>query len=156
MVDGNTSLLEKGTNMNDKQAAPAEKRRYPGRLYLWLGILAAVAGPVIYTLQIQYKSLFAPWYVPILATLGVLLIAWSLAQCRTFWRWGAAGMATLLAGLIWLMMLVGFAMPTYNGPATVGQVFPSFETNLAGGGSFQQADLRGDKDTILLFFRGRW
>ena len=142
--------------MNDQMTAPAEKRRYPGRLFLWLGLLAAVAGPVIYTLQVLSKSLLAPWYVPVLATLGALLIAWSLVLSRTLWRWGAVGLATLFAGLIWLMMLVGFATPPYNGTVTVGQAFPSFETKLAGGGSFQQGDLRGDKDTILLFFRGRW
>lgn len=97
--------------MNDRQPAPAEKRRYPGRLFLWLGLLAAVAGPVIYTLQVLSKSLLAPWYVPVLATLGALLIAWSLVLSRTLWRWGAVGLATLFAGLIWLMMLVGFATP---------------------------------------------
>lgn len=142
--------------MNDQQAAPADKRRYPGRLLLWLGVLAAVAGPVIYTIQVQCKSLLTPWYVPILATLGALLIVSSLVRSRTIARWGAVGLVTLFAGLIWLMMLVGMATPPYTGPATVGQAFPRFKTRLAGGGSFQQGDLRGDKDTVLLFFRGRW
>lgn len=142
--------------MNDKQPAPTAKRRYPGRLFLMLGLFALLAGPVLFALLVSSKVLVAPWYVPILATLAVALVAWSLVQSRTIWRWGVAGVATLFAAFVWLVMLVGMATPPYTGPATVGQAFPSFETRLASGESFQQGDLKGDKSTILVFFRGRW
>lgn len=130
--------------------------RHFGRSLLVLGLLLAVAGPVIYAVQMQNKSLMAPWYVPILATLGAVLIVWSLVQRRTIWRWGTAGLATLFAAFIWLMLLVGMATPPYQGPVTVGQAFPNFESKLASGVSFRKKDLTGDKSTVLVFFRGHW
>ena len=131
-------------------------RRHPGRLYLFLGLLVAASGIAIYTIQIRAKVLAAPWYVPILATAGLLLVMLALAQSRTIWRWLAAGAVTLLAAGEWLMMLVLMAAPAYTGSVEVGRAFPNFDTTLAGGGNFSQADLQGDKDTVLLFFRGRW
>ena len=140
--------------MNDAKETVAH-RPSAGRLYLFLGMLVAISGLVIYTIQMLAKILSSPWYVPVLATLGVLLIAYSLVPRRTIWRWGAAGLFTLLAAGIWLMFLA-MAAPPYTGPVTVGRAFPNFETKLAGGNSFSQADLQGDQDTVLLFFRGRW
>ncbi len=142
--------------MNDSHPPASQPPRYPGRAYLFVGLLLVMAGPVIYTVQILNKSLMAPWYFPILATLGALLIAWSLVQSRSFVRGGIAGLAALVAGLSWLFMLVGMATPPYTGPVTVGRAFPGFETTLASGRPFQQSDLQGDKSTVLLFFRGRW
>ena len=55
-----------------------------------------------------------------------------------------------------LLMLVGMAAPPYLGPVTVGQAFPNFETRLASGEAFQQGDLKGDKNTVLVFYRGHW
>jgi hypothetical protein len=142
--------------MNDLKQAVTQAERRSGLAFLVLGLLAVVGGPVIFTAQMLNKSLLAPWYVPILATLGALLVAWSLVQSRTLWRWGVAGVSALFAALVWLWMLVGLAIPPYTGPVTVGQAFPGFETRLASGAAFRQEDLRGDKDTILLFFRGHW
>ncbi|MCE9525208.1 MAG: hypothetical protein K8R36_04050 [Planctomycetales bacterium] len=134
--------------------------KYPparnGRIYLILGILSAVLGPVIYAVQFQNHVLSSPWYVPALATFAVVLIAFSLAQSRTIWRYAAIGLATLFASLVWLIFLVGMAAPPYTGSVEVGRAFPNFETKLAGGEGFSQADLTGDQNTILLFFRGRW
>ena len=119
-------------------------------------MLLAVAGPAIYAIQVQNKSLMAPWYVPILATLGAFSMIWSSVQRRTIWRWGTAGMGLLFAAFLWLMMLVGMATPPYQGSVTVGQAFPRFETRLASGDIFQQGDLQGDKSTVLVFYRGHW
>jgi len=121
-----------------------------------LGILAAVMGPVVYVIQFQNHNLSSPWYVPALATLAVVLIAGSLVQSRTILRYAATGLATLFASLVWLMFLVGMAAPPYTGSVEVGRAFPNFETKLAGGKGFSEADLTGDQNTILLFFRGRW
>ena len=141
--------------MNDSNQPASLRPRHSGRAYLNLGLLLAVAGPGIFIVQILNKSLMAPWYVPILATLGTVFIAWSLMQSRTFWRWGCAGMTTLFAALFWMWMLVGMATPPYTGPVTVGRAFPSFETRLASGSPFRQGDMQGGKGTVLLFFRGR-
>lgn len=142
--------------MNDSKQQPSPPHRNSGLAFLILGMLLAVAGPVIYAVQVQNKSLMAPWYFPILATLGALSIGWSLVQRRTIWRWGTAGLTSLFAAFVWLMMLVGMATPPYQGSVTVGQAFPKFETRLASGEAFQQGDLQGDKNTVLVFYRGHW
>ena len=142
--------------MNESKQLPSPAPRYSGRTFLFLGLLLVIAGPVIYTVQMQNKSLMAPWYFPVLATLGALLMGWSLVQRRTIWRWGTAGLASLFAAFVWLMMLVGMATPPYQGPVTVGQAFPNFETRLASGEAFRQGDLKGDKNTVLVFYRGHW
>ncbi len=127
----------------------------PGRWFLFLGLLAVVAGPALYAAQMLSHNLSAAWYFPVLVTLGVLLIATSFVQSRTIVRGVAAGFTGLFAAMAWL---ITFAMPTpeYTGPVTVGEAFPAFETKLAAGGSFQQGDLKGGKDTVLVFFRGKW
>jgi len=126
-----------------------------GRALLWQGILVCILGPVILAVQMANRSLTSPLYVPILATLGVALMGWSLVQRRTLWRWFAAGLAVPFAALTWLMF-AGMSTPAYTGPATVGSVFPSFETRLASGEGFRAGDLKGDKNTVLLFYRGHW
>lgn len=142
--------------MNESKRPPSPPPRHSGRAILFLGLLLVIAGPVIYTVQVQNKSLMAPWYFPVLATLGALSIGWSLVLRRTIWRWGTTGLASLFAAFVWLMMLVGMATPPYQGPVTVGQAFPNFETRLASGEAFQQGDLKGDQDTVLVFYRGHW
>ena len=47
-------------------------------------------------------------------------------------------------------------LPAYAGPLEIGQPYPAFQTQRADGTPFTQADLRGDKGTVLVFFRGRW
>jgi len=130
--------------------------RHPGRLYLVLGVLAPLVGIGIYVGQLQAKILIAPWYVPILATLGVLLLATALVRSRSVWRWLAMLVFTLLAAGQWLMMLVLLSAPDYTGPVRVEQPFPDFTTTLADGSTFTQQSLKGDKNTIMVFFRGRW
>lgn len=142
--------------MNDAKEPVAAVRQSSGWIYLLAGMLVAVSGMVIYIVRMQAKVLSSPWYVPVLATLGALLIVYSLAGQRTIWRWGTAGLFALLAAGTWFMFLVGMAAPPYTGPVTVGRAFPNFETKLAGGTNFSHADLQGDQNTILLFFRGRW
>ena len=148
--------IKRGSHLTETAAASSHTRPRRGRLLLVLGILSAILGPVIYVVQFQNHNLSSPWYVPALATLAVVLIAASLAQSRTIWRYVAAGLVALFATLVWLMYLVGMAAPPYTGSVEVGRAFPNFETKLAGGKGFSQADLTGDQNTILLFFRGRW
>jgi hypothetical protein len=142
--------------MNDRNLTSVEARRHPGRLYLVLGLLVAVAGLVIYAVQLHAKLLSAPWYAPILATAGAGLAVLALVRSRSVWRWAAATCLTLFAAAEWVFLLVLMSTPAYTGPAKAGQPFPAFATTLADGAPFSQEDLKGDRNTVLLFFRGRW
>jgi len=132
-------------------------RRKPGRALLWLGILVALSGFVLYfVLVFGLKVLVAPWYSPILATVGVVLVLFSLVRARTFWRWGALVIFTLFAASQWFGMLFALATPAYTGPVKSGQPFPEFATTLADGTTFTQSDLQGDQHTVMVFYRGYW
>ena len=136
------------------QHEPLHPRR--GRRWLLLGILTAFAGPLIYYFQFSNKILISPWYVPVLATLGAVLAVLSATQRRSLWRMGSAGLLGVFAAFVWLMFLVALAAPPYSGSVEVGRAFPNFQTRLAAGAEFGQDALRGDQNTVLLFFRGRW
>ena len=97
----------------------------------------------------------APWYAPIAATLGVLLIAVALWQARSVWRLLALLLIVLLAGAEWAFMLET-RLPAYAGPVAAGQPFPEFTTVRADGTPFTQRDLEGDQNNVMVFFRGRW
>ena len=130
--------------------------RHPGRSLLLLGVFLAVAGPVLMILlMFAAKILITPWYAPLLGTLGVALIILALMRSRSIWRWTALGIFTLLVAFQWWAL---FAMrtPAYTGPVKDGQPFPTFATLLADGSSFTHADLQGDQNTVMVFFRGHW
>jgi hypothetical protein len=129
--------------------------RFHGRFLLVLGLCVAVLGVVAYVVQISLKRLTAPWYMPVLATLGVVLIVTSLREKRTVWRVLALLGVSLFAAAEW-GMLYAFRLPAYTGPIVVGKPFPKFETSRADGTPFTQADLAGDRNNVLVFFRGRW
>jgi hypothetical protein len=142
--------------VGENKQPSADKRRRPGRLYLVLGVLLALAGLGIYAAQFRARALTTPWYVPILATVGAALALAALARSRSAWRWAATALLTLLAGAEWAFLLVLMSTPPYAGPAKAGQPFPVFTTTLADGSPFTQDDLSGRKSTVLVFFRGRW
>jgi hypothetical protein len=133
----------------------AVPHRFRGRLLLLLGLGLAVLGVVVYALQISLQRLMAPWYMPILASLGVVLVAMSLLERRTVWRVVALLAVVLLAGAE-CAFLYAVRLPPYTGPIAVGRPFPAFETRRADGTPFTQRDLIGDRSTVLVFFRGRW
>jgi hypothetical protein len=124
--------------------------------FLLIGVLLFLLGPVIYVFQFRAHVFTTPWYVPILATLGVLLGIVALVR-----RWSiicAAGVIflTLVCGLEWFMILVATRTPTYVGPAALGRQIPAFITTLADGAEFSDKDLAKGTSTVLVFFRGRW
>jgi hypothetical protein len=134
-------------------AAPSKSA---GRVALFLGLGLAVAGIVAYGIQIQARYLSAPWYMPSMATLGVVLIIQSLRQARTVWRFLSLGAVTLLAAAQWGFMFT-LALPAYSGPIAEGKPFPEFATVRADGKPFARSDLlQGDQTNVLVFFRGRW
>jgi len=137
---------------SSSNAAP---HRVRGRLLLLLGLGLAVLGVVAYVVQFSFQRLMTPWYTPILALIGVVLVVVSLFERRTVWRLFALLAVLLLAGAE-LAFLYALRLPPYTGPITVGRPFPAFEATRADGTPFMQRDLAGDRNNVLVFFRGRW
>src|SRR5262245_36603577 len=139
--------------MNDLYKTAA---RHPGRPLLLLGVFLAVAGPALMMLlTFAAKILIAPWYAPLLGTLGVALIILALMRSRSIWRWTAVVIFTLFVGFQWYALLA-MRTPAYTGPVRDGEPFPAFATTLANGSAFTQGDLKGDQSTVMVFFRGHW
>jgi len=133
----------------------ASARQAPGRRFLFLGILLAALGPLGYGVQIATQRLTAPWYLPVLATLGVTSLAVALWQKRNIWRVLALVVVLLLATAEWAFLLAT-RLPAYTGPVEVGRAFPVFASLRADGTPFTQNDLVGPQNNLLVFFRGRW
>ena len=139
--------------MNDLYKTTA---RHPGRSLLLLGVFLAVAGPVLMIfMMFAAKILITPWYAPLLGTLGEALIILALMRSRSIWRWTAVVTITLFVAFQWYALLA-MRTPAYTGPVKDGQPFPAFATTLADGSAFTQADLQGDQNTVMVFFRGHW
>src|SRR5215831_14192930 len=139
--------------MNDLYKSTA---RHPGRSLLLFGVFVAVAGPVLMMLlTFAAKILITPWYAPILGTLGVAMIILALTRSRSIWRWTAVVIFTLFVGFQWWALLA-MRTPAYTGPVKDGEPFPAFATTLANGSGFTQDDLKGDQNTVMVFFRGHW
>jgi hypothetical protein len=137
---------------NSSRATP---QRFHGRLFLLLGVALAVMGVAAYAVQISLQRLMAPWYMPILASLGVVLVFMSMLQSRTVWRVLALLAIVGLASAEWAI-LYALRLPAYTGPIAAGQPFPAFEAIRADGTPFTERDLAGDNHNVLVFFRGRW
>lgn len=120
-----------------------------------LGIGLSALGLIAYAFQVWLQQLTAPWYLPLVTTLGVVLVVLSLWRKRTVWRFVALTLFLLVAGAAWMFVLVT-QLPPYTGPVALGQPFPAFATAHSDGHPFTQDDLQGDQNSVLVFFRGRW
>jgi hypothetical protein len=130
--------------------------RTRGRGYFWAGIAACLLGPAVIVAQFGLKYLVVPWYSPVLATLGALLLVVA-AICRgSIPRVIALVLVTAFAGLQWYFLTVLMKLPEYAGPARAGQPIPAFRGTLADGRPFTEEDLRDGARHIMVFFRGRW
>jgi hypothetical protein len=127
-----------------------------GRLLLWTGVQAAIIGVVAYMVQMIAGRLTTPWYAPALATLGALLILVSLLRRFTVLRILALLPIGALAAFEWWLILLGSAQPAYSGPVAQGKPFPEFTAARADGTTFTQEQLKGEQDTVMVFFRGHW
>jgi hypothetical protein len=96
-----------------------------------------------------------PWYAPLLATIGAALVFLSVRERRTVPRLVGLVVLLLLAGLQWYFFLSFTKLPQYAGPSA-GEKLPQFQTTLATGAPFSNADLANGTPTVLIFFRGRW
>ena len=128
-------------------------RRWP--LFL-MGLALFLAGPILNAIEITSGRLTMPWYLPILATLGVLFMIASVWQRGGILRVSGLVVFAVLCGLIWFFVLVMSKVPDYTGPALPGKKVPAFTTRLADGKSFSDEDLEAGDRSVLLFFRGRW
>jgi hypothetical protein len=141
---------------NTPAASTANVSRPHHRLLFLAGILLFVLGPPLYVVQFQQKLLFAPWYVPIMASIGVAIMLASVWQRRGVARTIGLMAFALVCGLEWLLLGVGTMTPLYDGPAGTGRTIPDFATNLADGTPFTEKELKRGNPTVVLFFRGRW
>ena len=142
--------------MNDLNRTSAGTLRHPGRSLLLLGVLVVVGAFALnFLLTFAAKILITNWYGPLLGTLGLALIILALMRSRSVWRWTAVVIFTVLVAFQWWALLA-MRTPAYTGPVKDGQPFPAFATTLADGAAFTQADLQGDQNTVMVFFRGHW
>ena len=133
--------------------APPKSR---GRLPLLTGILATIAGLALYALQMQAGKLTTPWYVPVLASLGTGLILLSLLRRFTAWRILALLLIGAAAAGEWWFILSIARQPTDTHRIIEGKQLPDFSGLRADGTPFTRDSLKGDQNTVLVFFRGHW
>jgi hypothetical protein len=136
--------------------APATRRRPQDRFLLWLGTVIALGASVAYLIQILVlKRLTTPLYLDVLGWIALIAVVVAMIQAPSLRRALVAVPIAVIAGAeIWIVT-IGSALPSYQGPLGSGLVFPSFAAERTNGGSFTEADLRG-QPTLLTFFRGRW
>ena len=143
--------------MSATSTAPSGTAPAVGRGYLLAGLTLAVLAIALFIGQFAVlKRTGVPWYLPALTTVGALLVVLALAQRRSVTRVLALLVVAALAGLEWFFLASLTRLPEYAGPAQTGQPMPAFQTALADGTSFGDADLRDGKATVMVFFRGRW
>jgi hypothetical protein len=128
-------------------------RRWPFYLF---GVLLFLIGPAIYFFQFRSAHLVVPWYLPILASLGVGCIILSVMRRRSVLRIVGLVLLTALCGLEWYFLVVVAKNPDYQGPAQVGRPLPTFVTTRADGKPFSNKDLETGTSTALVFYRGHW
>jgi hypothetical protein len=143
-------------NVLEPPASSSAVPRSRGRAYLWAGLVACLLGIALAVVQLNLKILFTPWYTPILATVGVLLVLVSLMQRRSIPRVLTFLLVLALAGFEWFVLGLQVKLPAYEGPARAGARLPAFASTLADGSPFTDGDLRDGSRRALVFFRGRW
>src|SRR4051794_526931 len=101
------------------QATMSAPPQVTGRSLLISGMAVAALGLIAYIVQVSMGRLTTPWYLPVSATLGVILIVASLRHKRGLWRTLALLLVLLLAGFEWMFVLA-LRLPAYSGPIAVG------------------------------------
>lgn len=149
----------------------ALSRRCPG---LWsdrLGVILLVLGPALLGVLLWSLPLAALWCLPLCATGGLGLFVISLGRQPTLGRALGLGVAGLVAGAGWYLLVptllpprapddaeefISFLLPPYAGPLVIGQPFPAFVTTGSDGSMFTPESLRTGRATVMVFFRGQW
>jgi hypothetical protein len=143
-------------NETSTESVPITTKR-SSRLFLWLGILITMLGPALYAAQvIQARRLMTPWYLPVSATIGLGMVAWSIIKARTITRFVVLAVVGLFALGQWYFITVETRLPEYAGLVAAGRAIPHFATMTADGAGFTESDLAGTTNSAVVFFRGRW
>jgi hypothetical protein len=152
------SIMPQTARMNDMSLEPVAKNPLrSSRLFLWLGILITMLGPALYAAQIiQGRRLMTPWYLPVSATIGLALVAWSIVKARTITRFVLLAIIALFTLGQWYYIGAESRLPEYAGIVAPGQPIPHFTTQRADGSAFRERDLVGTQNSAVVFFRGRW
>jgi hypothetical protein len=129
--------------------------RSRGRGYFWAGLGLCVLGLAATVVQFALQIIRTPWYSPVLATLGAILLLVAVARRRTIPRVIGLVLVAAFAGLQWYFLGVLMKLPDYKGPEA-GRPVPAFAASLADGRSFGDADLRDGSRHVLVIYRGRW
>jgi hypothetical protein len=133
-----------------------QENRVRGRGWALAGTALAILGPLLYYFQIRAAVLSMPWYLPVLTAGAVVLCLVAVVlRPRSIWRWLGLGLSGVLAAGAGLLVF-GVSTPPYTGPLAQGRPVPEFVAARADGSPFTRQDLLGDKNTVLVFFRGHW
>jgi hypothetical protein len=135
-------------------AAPPAKSA--GRGLYWAGIAVFVLAIAANVGQFAMHIVMVPWYLPALFTLGSVLLLASIVRRRGVLRILTFGLLATLTTFTWVFFISLSRLPAYEGPATVGQKMPEFQTALADGKTFSNKSLEDGQPTVMTFFRGRW
>jgi hypothetical protein len=127
-----------------------------GRWLYLLGGAVLLLGIAAYAVQFSMKHLTTPWYVPILGTIGVILLIVGFLQRPTILRGLGLVLLSALCAFEWYALLSFSRVPAYTGATKAGGQIPAFSATLADGHVFTDADFRTGKPNVLLFYRGRW
>jgi hypothetical protein len=139
--------------MVPKTTSPSPSRRG----FLWLGVAFAVVGIPLYFVQLMALGRTdSPWYAPVMASLGVVMVFLALLRRASLGRWLVLSLMVALMAGEWWFLLRYVRLPAYNGPVSSGQPFPKFRAMRADGSNFANTNLIGDRTTALVFFRGHW
>lgn len=156
-------------------------RSFPRAFFWGTALLAIALVPTFFAQVFWARALVTPWYVPIggsIAALVLSLIAW---RHRRWWRVGVALFTVALACFEWFFVVAGTRLPDYQGPIASGSALPTFHAVLAdqpsgdgsklsatadsagansdagaSGTAIDESYFRQGRDTVLVFFQGRW
>jgi hypothetical protein len=156
-MGGNQSFFARIEVEMQREATAVEQKAPPRRRrYFLLGASIFFLGIIIYVVQMATKHLVVPWHVPILGTIGVLLMLVSVVQRPGILRIIGLVIFIALAGMEWHVLLIGSKIAPYTGPAHQGEKLPAFTATFADGRPFSQETLQDGTATVLVFFRGHW
>jgi hypothetical protein len=134
----------------------APPKRSSGRLLFTIGLLLPVIAIAAYMALFSLNHLGTPWYVPILTTVAVAVIAGSIWVRRSWVRILSLVLIGLMAGFEWFFVLVATRLPPYAGPVTVGQPLPAFAVLRPDGSGFTDKDCRTGNPMVIDLYRGHW
>ncbi len=121
-----------------------------------LGVFTFLLGPLLFLVQLQMRQFVLPWHVPLLGTLGVLLMLASVLRRRGWVRVLLLAGFSVVCGFQWYFLTVKSKVPAYAGPIQVGEKLPVFSAKRADGTPFGNTQLENGQTSVLVFFRGRW